>query len=71
MHPAFNANTPPVLKECNRDVVGHEIVAWAKTMAVDAVTEVEFEAVVFVLQTSHLFVVEGANELVEVSVCEP
>ena len=39
-------------------------------MAIDAVAEVEFEAVVFVLQAPHLFVAEGPDEVVEVPVCE-
>ena len=39
-------------------------------MAVGAVAEAVARAVVFVFQAAHLFVAEGADEVVEVSVCE-
>ena len=70
MHAALNADAPPVVNDCHRDIVRHEIVTWTQTIAVNAVADVAFNAVVFVLQASHLFVVEGADEVIEVSVCE-
>ena len=70
MHAALNADAHPVVNDCHRDIVWHEIVAWTQTIAVDAVAEVASNAVVFVLQASHLFVAEGADEVVEVSVCQ-
>ena len=70
MHAALNADALPVVNDCHRDIVGHEIVAWTQTVAVDAVAELASNAVVFVLQASHLFVAEGADEVIEVSVCE-
>ena len=70
MHAALNADAHPVVNDCHRDIVWHEIVAWTQTIAVDAVAEVASNAVVFVLQASHLLIAEGADEVVEVSVYE-
>ena len=70
MHAALNADALPVVDDCHRDIVWHEIVARTQTIAVDAVADVAFDAVVFVLQASHLFVAEGADEVIEVSVRE-
>ena len=70
MHAALNADAPPVFNDCHRDIVWHEIVARTQTIAVDAVAYVAFDAVMFVLQASHLFIAEGFDEIVKVSVRE-
>lgn len=70
MHAALNADVLPVVNDCHRDIVWHEVVARTQTITVNAVAEVAYNAVVFALQASHLFVAEGADEVVEVSVCE-
>ena len=70
MHAALNADAHPVVNDCHRDIVRHEIVTWTQSIAVDAVAEVAFNAVVFVLQAPHLFVAEGGHEVIKVSVRE-
>ena len=68
MHAALNADAPSFLNDCHRNIVWHEIVAWTQTIAVDAVADVAYKAVVFLLQASHLFVGEGSDEVIEVYV---
>ena len=70
MHAALNTDAPPVFNDYYRDIVWHEIVARTQTIAVNAVAYVAFNAAAFVLQASHLFIAEGFDEIVKVSVCE-
>ena len=67
-HAAFDADSL-LDKDCE-EVRRHEIVAWAKTVAIYAVLEAVVNAVAFVFQATHLFVAEGGNQVVEVSVRE-
>lgn len=67
-HAAFDAD--PVFRKHCIEVVWHEIVAWAKTLAVRAAAETAMRAVGCVFHAAHLFIAERANEVVEVPVCE-
>lgn len=67
-HATFYAD--PVSRKYCIEVVWHEIVAWAKTVAIRAAAETAMRAVGFVFHAAHIFVAERANEVVEILVCE-
>lgn len=73
MHATFNAETPSVFvfNVSEIGIAGHEIAIWVETTAIHAVAEVELDAAVFVLQAPHLFVAEGADEVIEAPVYKP
>ncbi len=69
MHAAFNADAR-LLEGCEEAVPRHEVVAWAKTMAICTVAKAATGAVDLVFQQAHLLVAEGADKVVEVLCCE-
>ena len=69
MHAAFNADAW-LLEGCEEAVPRHEVVAWAKTMAICTVAKAATGAVDLVFQQAHLLVAEVADQAVEVLGCE-
>lgn len=67
-HAAFDADF--LSKPSYEQVILHKVVAWAKTVAVDAAAEVVADAVVLLFQATHHFIAKGPDEVVEIFVCE-
>lgn len=58
MHAAFD--TDPLLTK-DFGIIWHEVMAWAKAVAIVAAAEVVVKATIFVFQAAHLFVAEGRD----------